>query len=250
MTALRIEWAVVTVLAAAAVAAPTANESPRNLVKNGRLKTASADRKSPDGFVVAGDAVWTYTGQRDEFAERGIVFHAGKDLNGDGARAGSISQEVKGVGGALGRWYRFSFRGMPEDGFKVPADGLFMKVDFFAHDGASHLDGVTRQLYPIVERSRKELGVNGRFGRNGAEVWNTYAHDFKLPFPEIDHLRLTVGFQAGSSNKDDDANFYVTELSLTPIAAPESAAASVKPASKPRRSTPGSTIGRCAGSMR
>src|SRR5262245_61484941 len=204
MIAFRIEWAVVAVLAAVAAAAPKAKESPKNLVKNGRLKAASADRKNPEAFVVQGDAVWTYTGQRDEFADRGIAFHAGKDLNGDGARAGSISQDVSGVGGALGRWYRFWFRGMPEGGFKAPADGLFMKVDFFAHDGASHRDGVTRQLYPIVERSRKELGINGRFGRNGAEVWKTYALDFKLPFPEVDRVRLTVGFQGGAASKDDD----------------------------------------------
>jgi len=222
MSAFRIEWAVVGVLATvAATAAPKAKENPKNLVRNGRLKAASADHKSPEAFVVQGDAVWTYTGNRDEFADRGIALHSGKDLNGDGKRTGSVSQDVSGIGGALGRWYRFSFRGMPEDGFKVPADGLFMKVDFFTHDGASHLDGVTRQLSPIVERSRKELGINGRFGRSGAEVWKTYALDFKLPFPEVDRVRLTVGFQGGAASKDDDANFYVTELSLTPFPAPE-----------------------------
>ena len=145
-------------------------------------------------------------------------------------RSGSVSQDVTGFEGGVGKWYRFSFRGLADSGFVVKDNGLFMKVDFFGDKGANPLDGVTRQLYPLVAKDRTELAVNGIRHQNGGAVWKTYSLDFRLPFNEIDLLRLSVGFSGGASNSTRDSSFYVTEFSLAPIPTPESAPKIVKKA--------------------
>ena len=92
------------------------------------------------------------------------------------------------------RWYRFSFRGLAEKNFVVANEDLDMKVEFYSGD--KYLDCVTRKLYALVERDRAALAVNG-YGRvNGGAVWKTYDIEFKLPFPEIDRLKL-IAFERG-----------------------------------------------------
>ncbi len=203
-----------------------AEAPPTGLVKNPRFTEAGQDSKTPAHYVLEGDAEWAPVGQRGENAGRGIVFHSGKDLNGDGGRAGSVAQDVTGFAGGTDKWFRFSFRGLAERNFVVRDDGLVMKVDFYSRHGANYLDGVTRKIYPLVERDRKELAANGKHRRNGGAVWKTYALEFKLPFAEIDQLRLSVGFRHGAATTTSDATFAVTEFALTPIAAPVATAKS------------------------
>jgi hypothetical protein len=191
-----------------------------NLVKNPLFKLAEDNGKNPANFLIEGDATWTTTGRRDEFSDRGIVFHSGKDLDGDGKRAGSVSQVVSGLDAARNRWYRFSFRGLPESNFAVGGDDLYMKADFFSHQGADSLDGITRKLYALIERDRSELAINGNDRRGGAAVWKTYALEFKLPFPDIDQLRLSVGFRNGKASTARDADFYATDFALVAIPEP------------------------------
>ena len=79
------------------------------------------------------------------------------------------------------------------------------------------------------------MGVNGREKQNGAEVWQTYAMLFSLPFPQVDTVKLSISFANGTADDtaDDTADvagvggrdgerseFYVSEFSLTPVAAP------------------------------
>jgi hypothetical protein len=190
-----------------------------NLAKNPLFQTAAADPNLPAHYRLQGDVEWTYTGRRDEFADWGIALYSGKDLDGDGTRSGFIAQDVSLEPGA-GRWFRFSFRGLAENNFAVTGDDLSMKVEFYSQKGTNALDGVTRKIYPLVERDRRELAINGNRRKGGGAVWKTYALDFKIPFPEVDQLRLIAGFRNGSATTEAQAAFYLTEFSLVPIAEP------------------------------
>ena len=191
---------------------------PGNLVKNPVFSSAGPKAGSPEHYMLEGDVEWTHAGSKFEFGHRGIAFHSGKDLDGDGTRSGSVSQEVSLPAPGRGKWYRFSFRGLPENNFAVDKDGLYMKVEFFGKNGP--LDGVTRLLYPQIEKDRVDLAPNGKYRQGGGAVWKTYAHDFMLPFAEIDRVRLIVGFRNGSAAKEKQAEFYVSEFSFTAIADP------------------------------
>src|SRR5262249_50854142 len=103
----------------------TAAARPVNLAKNPLFPTAAADPNLPPHYRLQGDAEWTSTGRKDEFADWGIALHSGKDLDGDGTRSGSIAQDVSLEAGA-GRWFRFSFRGLAENNFVVTGDDLYM----------------------------------------------------------------------------------------------------------------------------
>lgn len=194
-----------------------------NLVKNPLFTMADSNGKAPANFTIEGAATWTNTGRRDEFADRGIAFHSGKSANGNGQRAGAVTQVVTGFDATSNRWYRFSFRGLPENNFAVAGDDLYMKVDFYGRQGADSLDGVTRKLYAAIERDRHELAINGNDRRGGAAVWKTYTLEFKLPFPNIDQLRLSVGFRNGSASTARDADFFATDFALVAIPTPAEA---------------------------
>jgi hypothetical protein len=66
---------------------------PAGLVKNPYFQDASSDPKFPAHWTLAGDAAWSYGGRKDEFATHGVALHSGKDIDGDGKRAGSVSQD-------------------------------------------------------------------------------------------------------------------------------------------------------------
>jgi hypothetical protein len=190
-----------------------------NLTKNPLFQTAATDPNLPAHYRLQGDVEWTYTGGQNEIADWGIALHSGKDLDGDGIRAGSIAQDVS-LDPGVSRWFRFSFRGLAENNFAVAGDDLYMKVEFYSQKGANSLDSVTRKISSLVERDRRELNVNGNHRKGGGAVWKTYAVDFKIPFAEVDQLRLSAGFRNGSAATEAHAAFYLTEFSLVPIADP------------------------------
>ncbi len=197
-------------------------QPPAGLVKNPRFTQAGSDAKTPAHFSLQGDVAWVPCGA-EENTDQGIAFYASK-----GQRAGLVTQSVTRFQGGVGKWFRFTFRGLAESGFKVEKDALFMRVDYFSKNGTNPLDGLTQNIYPLVERYRKELAENGKYRKNGGNVWKTYTFDFRLPFAEIDTLNLTVGFKNGSATSEKGSEFYVTEFSLTPIPAPENAPKVVK----------------------
>ncbi len=146
-----------------------------------------------------------------------------------GGRGCGGSGRARSTGTLPGRWYRFQIRGLPDDGFSVADDDLHLKVEFFGDHGRRPLDGVIRKIYPLVERGRawptwlptaSSLQGSAYVGDAG----KTYAFKFRLPFPDIDQVRLIVGFRHGDG-KGNDASFVVDEISLEPIAAPADAAA-------------------------
>jgi hypothetical protein len=209
---------------------PLPLEAIHTLVKNPQFTLAGADSKEPAGYLLEGDVRWTRTGGRDENAPWGISLHSGEDRDADGRRTGSVAQDVTGFEGGTNAWFRFSFRGLAESGFAVKNDGLFMRADYYSKKGSNYLDGVTRKLYPLVQRDRLELASNGNFRKNGGAVWKTYAMEFKLPFPEIDQIRLSVGFKDGCADSKRDSVFYLTDFALAPIPAPPSAPKVIKTA--------------------
>jgi hypothetical protein len=204
-------------------------EPPAGLVRNPRFTESGKDARTPAHYVLQGDVEWAAAGTADEIGVRGVALSADKDLDGDGRHAGSVAQDVTGFEGGAGKWFRFTFRGLAGSDFAVRGDGLFMKVDFLGKKGTDPLDGVTRQLYPLVERDRRDLAANGNHRRDGGAVWKTHALEFRLPFAEIDTLRLGVGFRDGATT-GKDSTFHVTEFALVPIAAPASAPKVVKTA--------------------
>jgi hypothetical protein len=209
---------------------PLSPDAVKTFVKNAHFTEAGADARAPAGYILKGDVQWAVAGTKDEFAPRGVALLSGKDLDGDGTRSGSVAQDVTGFEGGVNKWFRFSVRGLAESNFAVKNDDLFLRVDFLAAKGANSLDGVSRKIYPLVERDRAELLANGNFRKNGGAVWKTYALEFRLPFAEIDQLRLVVGFKGGCAPTEKDAAFYVTDWALVPVAQPASAPQVVKAA--------------------
>ena len=193
------------------------------LVKNPRFFTKSTDANVPMHYTLDGDAKWVWCGRPNEDAESGIALDCGKDVSKGGRRSGAVTQRVTGFSGGVGKWLRFTFRGLAERNFAVEKDALFLRVDYFSERGANPLDGVNQNIYAVVERDRTQLARNGRFFRDGGAAWKTYALDFRLPFAEIDTLALSVGFKNGSAKAENEAEFFVTEFALTPIPAPSDA---------------------------
>ncbi len=201
---------------------------PAGLVKNPRFVEAGSDPKTPAHYTLKGDVAWVRCGNADEYTEKGVALYAGSDEKKKEGNSGLVTQDVTGFTGGTGKWFRFTFRGLAETGFAVEKDALVMRVDYFSKKGANPLDGVVRNIYPLIERDRKELAENGKFRKNGGAVWKTYALEFRLPFAEIDTLRLGVGFKNGSAVTRKGSEFYVTDFALTPIPAPEDAPKVVK----------------------
>lgn len=203
--------------AAAQMNRPPAAAAPaRNLVLNPEFEKAGSARDTPEGYELSGRAQWNYTGYQDEVNTLGIALES---YSADGNAAGSVSQLVRNLDPKYGKWLRFSFRGLPEDGFKVRGDQLFMKLDFLSKGGTNYLDSAERLIYREVEQDRKVLTVNGNYGRGGAAVWRSYAFEELLPFPEVDAVQVTVGFKNGSAAEAKHSAFFVDDFSLTQNAA-------------------------------
>ena len=214
--ALTLGW----MLAATAVA--DAGDGPRsaNLVTLD-LGAAAAERAPPAGLALAGDAEFGTLGDgSSEVAGRGIRLVVGVDVNGDGRHEGSATTTVGSIGPAHGRWFRFRVRGLAQDDFVVDANDLYLKVDFLRDGGRDALDGVKQELYPLVVVERLALADPGTNKRLGRAVWRSYDMVFRTPFPDVDTLRLTVGFGHGRPN-GPRGEFQVAELDLRPIPVPD-----------------------------
>ena len=144
-----------------------------------------------------------------------------EQLTGDAARA-TVGVALRATAGVTrdtpvdakaGRWFRASVRGNPDPNLVLPADGLTLRADFFAGD--KPLDGVTKPLAPLVEQARRDLGPNGNGRTDGASAWQTFQLDVRLPFAEIDRVRVGVTLAGGSGGA-----FRVDEIALTPIPDP------------------------------
>lgn len=191
-----------------ACCATLASAADTNLVDNGTL-----ERSDAHVFTMSGAATYGTLGDsRRDVASRGFT------LPSD-AKAASIETRVAGLDSAKGRWFRFTFRGLPQQNFA--ADDLHMTASFFGGDGKIAYDAKAKELADQIATARKDLDVNGVGKVHGAAAWQTYQLDFMLPFPQVDEVRLSVGFAHGSAKAARDAAFFVDDVSLVPIPVPE-----------------------------
>ena len=189
------------------------SSSSSNLFVNGDFRQRSAGGKAI-GYETTGAAAFGYPGDaRAEVADWGAGL---KSMEPSGA----VSQTVDGIDIANGRWFRFTFRGLPESNFAVGDNNLYMRVEFFGTGGQTTYDAKARKIYPQVQEARQNLSVNGVGKRNGAASWQTYQLDFCLPFPQVHRLKLSVGFGNGAANRARGSDFYVTDFQLVHITDP------------------------------
>jgi len=162
--------------------------------------------QSPAGYQIEGSARWEYAGYQDEISTNGV------SLDSHGAE-GSVAQLVH-LDPKGGRWVTFQFRGRAEDAFAVKGSQLFMQIDFYSKNGADYLDTVRRLIYREIEEDRKNLTVNGDYGKAGAAVWRTYSLEELLPFPQADAVKVTVGFKGGAGTDPHYSRFFVDDFSV------------------------------------
>jgi len=122
-------------------AAAEQRKSPNtgNLFQNPDFRQRTSDQK-PVGYQIEGSAEFGYPGN-----PRTDVSDFGAGLKSTGP-SGSVSQLIRGIDIANGKWFRFTFRGLPQQNFVVTSDDLYMKVEFFGSDGTTSYDGKDRKI--------------------------------------------------------------------------------------------------------
>jgi hypothetical protein len=206
----------------------TAAAADHVLNANVGLQEKAPNGASPAGLTLEGDAVYgEFPDRQAERAGRGVRLLSGRDKNGDGVRRGSLSQTVSGISARQGRWFRFRVRGLAQDGFHVQRDDLFLKVEFFRDGGANSLDHLRKSLYGQVAQERDDLHDKGTNANLGSGSWRSYDLEFRTPFPEVDTLRLTIGFDRGAG-RGERSEFRISEFELTRIPDPAEFVARIK----------------------
>jgi hypothetical protein len=182
-----------------------------NLFKNPDFRQKDSSGK-PTGYQLEGSAEFAYPGNpRAEVADSAVA------LKSTGP-SGAVWQIVPGIDSVKGKWYRFTFRGLPQQNFAVGS--LYMRADFLGADGKTGYDSKEKQIYPLIEQARKDLAGNGIHKENGAETWQSYQLDFMLPFPQVHSLKLSVGFTDGTAAGAKRSEFFATDFSLMHIPDP------------------------------
>ncbi|MEM7473569.1 MAG: sulfatase-like hydrolase/transferase [Planctomycetota bacterium] len=173
----------------------------------------------PSTFTLVGDAQYARLGdERVETSGSGVRFQSGADLNSDGKQAAELAATVQ-IQPNDGRWFRLGIQAMAQDGFQVGQDNLYLKVEFSKDGGGDSLDHVRKRFYGQVEMERAKF-ADDRTNKNlGLAVWRGYYLDFKTPFPEVDTLRVSVGFENGEGNEEKD-ELWINEMELVSVPEP------------------------------
>jgi len=179
-----------------------------NLVQNAGFEAVSSATHVPDGYEMSGAAFWGRLGSSIDLTTNGVIFP------GTATEGGSISQMVRGIDQAKGRWLIFRFRGLAERNFAVADDSLKIKIDFYSKNGADYMDCASRTLYGEIERDRKDFDINGDYHLHGASAWRSYELEELIPFPEVDAVRITVSYSRGSATSQQHAAFLIDDFSL------------------------------------
>lgn len=179
--------------------------SGRLLVENAGFEAANAANDGPKGYALSGGARWFQAGYDDEYTSTGVAF------NSHQSPTASISQRVA-VDPSQGKWLRFTFRALAEGDFKVPEDGLWMKLEFAS--GASSCDSAERLIYREIESDRKIYAVNGNNGRNGGEVWRTYELEELIPFDDVNSVQISVGMRGGTGKAVQGSYLFLDDFQL------------------------------------
>jgi hypothetical protein len=207
---MKISWNIL--MLATAVFYSAQADDARNLISNPGFEQRSGI--GPIGFELSGGAVYRFLGDANRDSSS-----FGIGLSSDQS-AGAVSCLVTELDSKQGKWFRFAFRGLPEANFAVNSNDCYMKIEFFGQRGKVSYDAKVKKIYDQVQALRRDLTVNGVRNQHGAEVWRTYMVDFCLPFPQVDTLRLSIGFGHGAAGNKAKAQFLVDDLSLTHIPEP------------------------------
>jgi hypothetical protein len=197
------------------------------LVLHGNLKAVG----NPKSLCkLEGDVVEDVLGDaRVEHNGSGLRFLSGDDLNKDGKLAGTATCTITGLKSEKGRWYRVRVRGLAQDDFAVERDELFLKVEFFKDDGKNSLDFIKKSIYPQVDAERKNFADAGTNKSLGRAAWRNYSLDVRTPFPDVDTIKVSVGFGHGQG-KRKASEFWVSEVEVLPIPDPADYRSPAKPA--------------------
>ncbi len=197
-----------------------------NLIANAGMEQRDANNQ-PAEFRLTGAAEYRYLGDSNrDMSSYGVAFDSSKN-------AGSVNCIATRIDARSGRWFRFSFRGLPQANFSVESDDLAIKVAFFGDGGKTSFDEKRRKIFDQIREARRDLSINGVHGRGGAEVWRTYTLDFMLPFPQIDTLNLSVEFNHGNAKAATNSEFFVDDFRLERIPDPSPSAGDASPATRP-----------------
>ena len=198
-------------LALAVVASARAGDAD-NLIANPGFEQRAGN--GPAGFELRGGAEYRFLGDTGkDFSSFGIGLSSDKT-------SGAVSCVVSDLQAGHGKWFRFGFRGLPQANFAVHDNDLYMKIEFFGQGGKISYDAKEKKIYDQVQTLRRDLTANGDGHQHGAEVWRNYMIDFCLPFPQVDQLKLSIGFGHGAAGQREEAEFFVDDLSLTHIPDP------------------------------
>jgi len=183
-----------------------------NLINNPGFEQRAGN--GPAGFELSGGAAYRFMGDaRRDSSSLGIGLSSDKP-------SGAVTCVVSNLDYKQGKWFRFGFRGLPQANFAVNSNDLHIKIEFFGDGGKISYDAKEKKIYDQVQTLRRDLTANGARHQHGAEVWRNYLSDFCLPFPQVDEVRLTVGFGHGAARQRSDAQFFVDDFSLTRIPDP------------------------------
>ena len=186
------------------------------LIKNGDFENLSVKKIAE--FTFDGDVELFTTTTNYENGSKAVQIKCGDDLNKDRRKEGEVSQLVK-VDFKKSRWYRFTFKGLPQSGLEVKRDDdLYIRVDFYS--GTRYRDHVKRNLFDFVKKQRKDLDKNGVNFEYGSSVWRSYDYEFQLPFKEVDSIKISVGLKNGIGKKTPYNSFQMDDWSLIPIEKP------------------------------
>ena len=178
------------------------------------------DTKLPDGVVLSGDVAAGELGDRQkEINGSGIRFITADDINKDGQHEGSVTTTVKNLRPEGGRWFRLRIQGMAQDGFQLENGDLYLKVEFFRDHGTNALDHIKQSIFGLVERDRKDMADAGTNKNLGHATWRYFDLQFRTPFPEVDTLKLSVGFSKGKA-AGPLSEFWINDIALNPIPVP------------------------------
>ncbi len=157
--------------------------------------------------------------RRTEHSGRGVRFASGGDINKEGTHAGSAAWTITSLKPETGRWFRIRIRALAQDGFSVDKDDLYLQVEYFKDNGKNPLDHVKKSIYGQVELDRRNL-TDALTNRNlGKATWRNYSINVRAPFPEVDTVRVSVGFGNGMG-KMMQSEFWIAEVEVAPIADP------------------------------
>lgn len=211
----------------------TCAHAEENLIQNGHFERRLGNG-IPEGFAISGAVEARYLGDpRRDMSAWGLALQSAKS-------SGEVTCVVKNIDSSKGRWFRFAFRGLPQAQFAVGENDLYMKIAYFGDHGRVSYDAKEKRIYDQIETARRDLTVNGVRHAHGAEVWRTYQLDFMLPFPQVDELRLSVGFGHGAASSATNSEFFVDDLSLTRI--PEPVGASTHATTRPGAVVPSANL--------